>query len=399
MPQVSDLKTAGQSVTIPVAVFKKALTILRRVAPRMPKPPILGYCLFDQGQVRCTNLDLTLTWRNRINPKFEGCIQLKDLADALKGAKARDMLNIQQLPTLPVPEGGKEAPRPRFKIAVGAVTAEVWGLPAEEFPTLPEIEPVGAQVLFQDLNELLCNVGAFASTDANRYILQGVSFSPDNKGLCATDGRRLLYVPANEVSCFPCPWIMPSDAVKLCASMTDKPAAVQLHKRVAKTKAEKQAAENFPDADSAVITFGDGEWQMLTKLVEGTFPNYRQVIPTWVGNWIGFLKEPALSQLKEFLTSVEKGAPVAITVDGPSMDVTIHLGKNGKPPTLRRRTTIEGIMSPSNYPPLRIALGRDYLLTVLAADCHQWHVRDGDNPLLAIGPARRKAVVMPLRLS
>lgn len=140
------------------------------------------------------------------------------------------------------------------------------GLPKEEFPKLPKVQDKQSININQQLLKNMLNLTAFAvSHDETRYILNGVLFVAQGSSirLVATDGRRLALIEKIlEV---------PSEFKK---------------EVIVPTKATHELARNLSDEGLVKISFADnqiafqfGNIVLISRLIEGQFPNYEQVIP------------------------------------------------------------------------------------------------------------------------
>jgi DNA polymerase III subunit beta len=144
------------------------------------------------------------------------------------------------------------------------------GLPKEEVPVFPEFQEDRAiSIEVKALQEMIKKTHFAVSTDETRYILNGIYFILD-KGIAkmvATDGRRLCYIarPVKEKN-VSISAIIPSKALveveRLFLSAGDK-----LPEMVLVSVTENQVA------------FKLGETVIISRLIEGHFPNYEQVIP------------------------------------------------------------------------------------------------------------------------
>ena len=155
----------------------------------------------------------------------------------------------------------------RIEITCGEGVYKIIGLPDDEFPELPSI--TGA--FFTIDGELLCSMidktEFSVSTEDSRYFLQGLYFNltPDMTEIVATDGRRLavassgtLMPPPQE----PMGVIVPIKAVR----------------EIIKTFAE--SAEVKVSLHDNQIIFADDDSTLTSRLVEGEYPTYQQIIPT-----------------------------------------------------------------------------------------------------------------------
>lgn len=154
----------------------------------------------------------------------------------------------------------------RTTIKAGSAKFKLVGLPESDFPKLPQDEEAYAYQIEQTtLREMLRKVSYAASQDDTRRTLKGVlmSFKDKKITMVATDGRRLAMV---EQECeFPKDMerdiILPSKAVQeLQRSM--------IGEETASVKVQKSQ-----------VSFKIGSVMIYSKLIEDSYPNYRQVIP------------------------------------------------------------------------------------------------------------------------
>lgn len=140
------------------------------------------------------------------------------------------------------------------------------GLPKEEFPKLPKLHEKESIVIKQQFLKNMLQLTAFAvSHDETRYILNGVLFVLKGKSLrlVATDGRRLALIEKE----------------------LDGP--TELKKEViVPTKAINELMRNLQDQGEVKIIFADNQISfqfdnivLVSRLIEGQFPNYEQVVP------------------------------------------------------------------------------------------------------------------------
>jgi len=140
------------------------------------------------------------------------------------------------------------------------------GLPAEEFPTLAEIHfGDGWTVSGKDLHALIYHTSFAVSTEESRPILNGVLWElrDGSMRMVATNGHRLarMGIPAASSGVPSADFIVP-------------PAALQHVQRLLKSGEEVQVARNGNH-----LGFRSGSTEVFTRLIEGTYPNYEQVIP------------------------------------------------------------------------------------------------------------------------
>ena len=147
---------------------------------------------------------------------------------------------------------------------------KILGLPADEYPKLPEVaNTVNFSISQSKLKEMIKHTLFAVSTDEARAILTGVLMVIDGETLkfVATDTHRLAVKTAvvthgtgtqNA--------IVPSRVMnELTRLLTDGEGEVQV------TLSDNQVEFALP---------GDNDVHIISKLIEGQFPNYTRVIPT-----------------------------------------------------------------------------------------------------------------------
>jgi DNA polymerase-3 subunit beta len=186
---------------------------------------------------------------------------------------------------------------------------KILGLPEEEFPPLPKFENAKAFTIRQkDLKDGLKKTAYAISTDETRYVLNGILFTfKDNKlTLVATDGRRLALVDielefprSHEVDV-----IVPSKAVTELGRLLKDDGDVKL------TVGENQ------------ISFEINGTLLVSKLIEGNYPNYRQVIPAETKERITLERELFLNTVHRVsLLASEKSNSVKLVFSKNNIDI------------------------------------------------------------------------------
>ncbi len=209
------------------------------------------------------------------------------------------------------------------------------GLAAEEFPPLPKFKEDKKVMLTQETVRNMLKKTSFAvSTDETRYVLNGIFFSlKDHKlTMVATDGRRLALVDeevdVDEKSYGE--FIVPSKAVNELNRLMQDKGNVEIK------YAENQAAFALQDEKGVNVL-------VITKLIEGNYPNYRQVIPGEAQERIALAREEFLHALRraEIMTSEKANSvkmafgknQLAITANSPDVGEareTIAINYKGK---------------------------------------------------------------------
>jgi DNA polymerase-3 subunit beta len=171
--------------------------------------------------------------------------------------------------------------------------ANIKGIDAQEFPIIPTTEDAEHAIRLEpeDLRQMIDQVVFSAATDESRPILTGVlaRFEEDRLTMAAADGFRLSVrgAPLGQAVDETIEIIIPARALgELARISADQEEWVE----VFITPARNQILFHLQDID------------LVSQLIEGKFPNYRQIIPTshttrTVLDTSGFLKAARVSHL------------------------------------------------------------------------------------------------------
>jgi len=208
-------------------------------------------------------------------------------------------------------------------IQSGSSFYKIHGLSADEFPPPPRFKDDKKVVLPQETVKGMMRKTSFAiSTDESRYVLNGIFISlKDHKmTMVATDGRRLALVD-EEVDVSEASqgeFIVPAKAVsELNRLLVDK-GEIEIK------YAENQASFNLKDDKGSSVL-------IVTKLIEGNYPNYRQVIPAETKERIPLMREEFLHALRraEIMTS-EKSNSVKLSFGNNRLEITANSPEIGE---------------------------------------------------------------------
>jgi len=280
----------------------EGLQTVQNVVSTRTTLPILSNVLLEaaDGQLRLTTTDLDVGMRGATEATIE-----KPGAATLP---ARRLFNIVR--ELPSAEILLEVDSKSVaSIRCGPSFFKILGLPQEEFPPLPKFDDAKTFTLRQkDLKDGLRKTSYAISTDETRYVLNGILFSfKDNKlTLVATDGRRLALVDieiefprSHEVDI-----ILPTKAVTELARLVSEEGDIKM------SVSENQVAF---EVDGTLL---------VSKLIEGNYPNYRQVIPPEAKERITLERESFLNTVHRVsLLSTEKSNSVKLVFTKNNIDI------------------------------------------------------------------------------
>jgi DNA polymerase-3 subunit beta len=237
----------------------KLQTVLSVVSTRTTLP-ILGNILLkgegEQLQIAATDLDLSVTCT--LAAKV-----LKGGVTTVPGRTFSDM--VRELPEedVVVSVSGN-----RMEIKTGRGTYKVSGMPAEEFPKLPTITSAGEITIPGDQLKSMVRRTAYAvSVDPTRPALNGILWQENGKKMhmVATDGHRLarITLQENRLAGHKGDLIIPPKALAL----------------VVKILGDSADAVGIALGEKNIL-FRVGDTLVTTRLIEGPYPNYEQVIPS-----------------------------------------------------------------------------------------------------------------------
>lgn len=176
----------------------------------------------------------------------------------------------------------------QVKISSGGSHFRMMGISASEFPSLPVTQARLESTLDQELlQRMLRSVSYAQSHDESRYILNGVHFklNEGNLTLVATDGRRLSMVSSQAPGQGTAQIILPAKAVSELERLLGKGDTV----RVAFSESHVAfAVELNADTQSKGLT---DELYLISKIVDGEYPDYMKVVPKETGHQITIDRE------------------------------------------------------------------------------------------------------------
>ena len=197
------------------------------------------------------------------------------------------------------------------QISAGRSQFEVRVLPLEDFPKLAEPEGEAVTLAADALADGLRQVVMAASADDARPILTGVLLSAEDAGLrlVATDSYRLAVrdLPDATVLAEGQKVLVPSRALGELVRVLSDPAEVSLR---------------LGDRDVVFETGGDDRRvRVTTRLIEGEFPNYRQLIPSSYPNKLTVGREPLLDAVRRVKLMAREATPVRLTQKPDSLEL------------------------------------------------------------------------------
>lgn len=261
-----------------------------------------------------------------------------------------------------------EAGDDEVRITSGRSQFAVRMLPAGEFPRLPAPAPAeGVTIGAAELAEALRQVVRAASGDDARPILTGVLMTAEegNLRLVATDSYRLAVrdLPGASVLREGQKVLVPSKALAELQRLLASAEQVAIH------LGEHEASFTVADV------------RLTTRLIEGEFPNYRQLIPSSHPNRLIVGKEPLLDAVRRVKLLVRDATtPVRIALRADGIELTVVTQEVGQ--------ATEDVDAKYEGTEITVAFNPTYLIDGIEAI-------DGDEVQLETIDALRPAVIRP----
>ena len=300
--------------------------------------PILSNVLLvaKNGRLTFTTTDLDVGITGSVEAKIE-----KEGATTLP---AKRLVNIvRELPAseVEISVDSKNV----ASIQSGPSFFKIIGLGQDDFPPLPDFEGAKEFRMPQPLlRDGLKKTSYAISTDETRYVLNGIytSFREGKLTLVATDGRRLAMVE-NDLD-FP------------ASHETDV---------IVPTKAVQELQRLLGDTGEVLIRLSDsqislsiGDHLLISKLIEGNYPNYRQVIPGDSTERVELPRESVFDTVRRVsLLSSDKSNSVKLVFGSNTVEVTAN-----SPDVGEARETMEVQYSGK---PMQIAFNPEFLMAPL----------------------------------
>jgi len=245
--------------TISREKLQEGLTAVAASIPAKTTLPVLANILVETTErgIRLSGTDLDIAVSTEVTADVEtpGAITIP----------AKKLSEIaRELPPAPVKIGAMG--EQRITLECGRSRFKLLGLPRDEFPTFPQVRFQDSwRVRSGDLQKLISHTSFAVSTEESRPILNGVLWElrADRMRMVATNGHRLtrMDVPIAGGNALGGDLIVPP-------------------------KALDQVRRLFPAEEELEIAQGDNHLgfrspftSVFTRLIEGPYPNYDQVIP------------------------------------------------------------------------------------------------------------------------
>ena len=271
-----------------------------------------------------------------------------------------------------------------IELVSGTAKFHLRTLPREDFPNLPEPSGSVMRVPSKAFVETIDRVARSASRDETRPHLTGV--------LVSASGQELRMVA--------------TDSYRLSVKETSLEQALdgELEANVPARTLQELGRIAGPDGEGEIeiaalenqVVFSVGDTVLSSRLVEGRFPNYRQLLPDSFEHELRLSTAELLEVVRRISLLAQKNAPLRLSFSEGALEVSAQTPDVGE--------ASESLPVPFNGEPLEIGFNPEFLRDGLEA------VESGDVLLKLISPLRPGLIeaadgsgfvylLMPIRLN
>jgi DNA polymerase-3 subunit beta len=354
------------------ALSEALQTVQRGVSSRPGIPALTGVLIeaADGGELTLITTDLEVSARLTIS------VQVSESGIALVPARLLGD-TVKSLSNAPVEF---ETDQSQVTIRCAAYEGTLRLLPAEDFPGLQE--PSGTTVTAEAaaFAEAVGQVGRGASRDEARPVLTGVLLEVSREGvvMVATDSYRLAVRDLVATASGEAKAIVPERAM----SEAGRAASAD----------EKASVEIF--VDESQVSFKIGTLTLTSRLIEGEFPNYRQLLPEATESRLTVSRQQLLDAVRRVGLLARDTTPVRMEFNALGVKLSSSSPDLGQ--------AVETVEARYEGEDLTVAFNPQYLadgLTAATGETVRLDVRDGLKPGVVHGEGDEFTyLVMPVRL-
>lgn len=296
--------------------FREAISLIERSSGEISNLPILKNILIRAGEgmitLMATNLEIAVTAgvAGKIIEDGTVTIPLSLLSNLINNLQS-DRLNV-------------EAKGALIEIKTDNYTATLQGLPADDFPVAPKIKDLSQYLEIKGilLKEALYQVMAAATVSDLRPELNSVffNFSLEKLVLAATDGFRLgeKTIPGNSIT------NKGNESFKVLVPL-------KTAQEIARTVNNDEEVKIYHDENQ--ILFKTPRMELISRLIEGNFPEYSQLIPEKTITEVIIERDEFANAAKLVSVFSQKNSEVEINIHEDKKTITIKsadqtLGEN-----------------------------------------------------------------------
>ena len=298
-------------ITILKNKFAKGLGVVEKITGKNFTLPILGNVLIkgENSTIKLSTTDLEVGISYWIMAKVENkekiTIPVRHLSNFIS-LISEDQVNLETKDNTLFLKGE-------------SYKSQIKGLDAEDFPIIPEVsENLWVKMDSKLFSQAMLQVVDFCALTQTRLELSGIylSFEKGQLKIVATDSFRLAEktIPISAVSSdfSPQSFILPRNAAREIINIfSQEEVMVKFYLSPNQIMVEKR----FSDSDQPQV-------RLVTRLIEGEYPNYKEVIPKETKTRISLKKDELFNQIKKASLFSGKSNEVSLDIDSDKGEIT-----------------------------------------------------------------------------
>ncbi len=369
-------------LTIERAALLRALNHVQSVVERRNTIPILANVLVEARDgmlsLNATDMDISIVERTAAEVSSPGSITapahtLYDIVRKLPDGAQVDL------------DAGSEGDR--LVLSSGRSRFTLQTLPTEDFPVMTGGDMPHSFELDAGAMRTLIDRTRFAiSTEETRYYLNGIYIHGVEEGepklrAVATDGHRLARVEID----------LPEGAGSIPGVIIPRKTVAELRKLIEETDGTVTVS-----LSETKIRFAFDEAVLISKLIDGTFPDYERVIPTGNDKILRVDRETFLRAVDRVSTiATEKLRAVKLSIDAGQLTLSASSQENG--------TAVEELVVDYDKESIEIGFNARYLMDIadqIESSQAEFHLADAASPTIVRDAEDPGAlyVLMPMRV-
>lgn len=279
------------------------LALAVRAASSKSTIPVLGQVKLSAGdggvELAATDMELSLRIPIEAQAEDAGAVVLPRLTADIVRTMANGPVTIEH-----------RANEGAVSVSGGQSSFTLNCLQASDFPELPSDEGTGLTIPIEPFVATADRVARAASRDDTRPVLTGVlmRIGPDGITMVATDSYRLaaMQTPLESAPPDSREAIVPARALQ----------------EVGRLAAAMKATEVEVVLTEAQALFRIGGARLTSRLIDGQFPDYRQLIPERFEHEIAFDRAEIVSVLSRIGVVAQRSAPIRLAFDQGQVTVS-----------------------------------------------------------------------------
>ncbi|MEQ9667464.1 DNA polymerase III subunit beta [Coleofasciculus sp. G2-EDA-02] len=295
------------------------LDLVSHAVPRQPTHPVLGNVLLvacsKNQQVKLSVFDMNLGIQTSFEAKVKASgaitIPVGLLSNIVGKLSPGDITLVNHTPLNTednednIPDKAEESHNPIATLIATTGRYQVRGLPTEEFPAIPEVNPTQRiHIPVEALKEGLKGTLFATTTDETKRVLTGVHFKIDQETIefAATDGHRLAVITTSLQGV---KRKKEADSTESLEFTVPAKSLVELE-RILSSRTSVDPVELSYEESKAIVEFGWGAQRLVTRCLEGAYPAYPELLKQDFKHQVTLEKAPLVKALERIAVLADK---------------------------------------------------------------------------------------------